>query len=224
MSAAVAPAVRWNPRDLFLSVIHQTMLGISSGLDWHESARLGAAQFMRHSENPGLNVHCEPFTLASDFASIIKTYVAGVHACVEPFLKPISNLTSPKGHPCVLEALSGQDGRVHLWQTVGRLSDATMWRAIQRPDVMDVLKATKRPAIVHFVEIGSQQGSHQVCSWSRIWTDPVTAGRFSFHKQMGSRPVFFAECPKNSPEEWVRMMQRDHVIALYDVKLKAVTE
>lgn len=190
---------------------------------------LAVNEFMEQAAKPGLDVSVNPFGLASDFASILKTVITAIHAGVAPGLKPGPSVVLSPEVTWSSRVLADAAGLLHSWLAVDSWNDNTRLRELHSWHVLGEVAVTGRPMRLHVIEIGRQSGEHQISQWCRIYRHPLLVGRFAFQRKGGKslgpnwKPLFFQESRKNDPETWVAMMDRDGVKLVHDVPVRTVS-
>jgi len=224
------PAHRWRPKTLFLRVIRKAILGISNKQVISAASDTAVSEFLEAAANPGLEVPEAPFTIARDFASMLRTVLARIHACSLPPLKagPVIILT-PGLKWATASLIAESTGTLHSWITVDYLTDDSLARLLHSWYVFGDCAATALPMILHVIEIGRMSGGHQHSPWCRCFRHPAIAHRFAFQQKGGKplkgdwKPVWFQDSIRNDPKTWIEIMDRDGVRALKDVPVRTVS-
>ena len=222
------PNRRWKPRSLFLRTLRRAILRLSGGSDLENVVPIAVSEFLESAANPGLDVE-RPFEIAGDFAAILKTVLARVHACKVPSLTvgPTILLSNALKWSC--GSALAKDG-LHSWVTVDYLNDESLARLLHSWYVFGDCAATGQPMTLHVIEVGrGGSDGRQHTAWCRAFRHPAIAHRFAFQGRDGKhlngdwKPVWFADSRQNDPKVWIELMRRDRVNLLHDVAVKQVS-
>jgi len=219
---------RWRPKSLFLVVLKQAIQRLSNGGTLDDIRTQAATEFMEKAARPGLDVHGEPFVLASDFTAILQTVLTRVHACLVPSLKPGPSVVLADGITWSSRVLADPTGALHSWIAVESYTQQVLSKELHGWHVTGEIAATGMPMTLHVIEVGRQSGSHQHTPWCKAYAHPAIKRRFGFQQRGGVplaaswKPVFYQDSSRNDPDTWVEMMARDEVVAHHDVPVRAI--
>jgi len=217
---------RWKPKGLFLLVLREAILKLGEGAELGKVTQEAVTQFLEAAAKPGLDMQGEPYVLAKDFTSILEVVLARTHACSVPLLKPIPSIILSDRHKWSCRALRDCSGELHSWVAVDYLNGNTLARELHGWYVFGDCAATGMPMVLHVIEIGRQSGSHQHTAWCRAYAHPAVTHRFAFQTKEGKslgpnwKPVWYQDSRRNNPESWLRLMDRDGVMAMKDVPVR----
>lgn len=195
-----------------------------------ETVRSAAAvAFLEKAAKPGLDVSGDPFTIAQDFAAMIKTVITSVAAGVVPGLKPGPSIILSADLKWSCRVLADSAGALHLWDAIESVNDTTLARLFHSWHVLGELATTGMPMTLHLIEIGRQSGDHQQIAWCRAYAHPHITHRFAFQSKGGKplvgnwRPVYFQDSRRNDPDTWVEIMERDEVRLSHRIPVRPLT-
>jgi hypothetical protein len=210
-----------------MRVLRNAVQRISAGEPLETIRSLAVNEYLEKAANPGLAVSgVDPFQLASDFASILKTAITALQTTVAPALQPGPSVILSPSVTWASRVLADSAGALHSWLAVDSWNESTLARELHSWYVVGEIAVTGRPMTLHVIEIGRQSGSHQVTPWCRAFRHPLLVGKLAFQSKTGKslganwKPVYFER--KHDPDDWVDMMERDGVRLVHHVPVRAI--
>ncbi len=220
---------RWRPRELAEIHIRSGILALSAGAKLSKVSKDIVASFLEQCATPGLDVDCDPFTLAQDWIAILANILEYVPRGTLPKLKLGPAVILPGGFRWEVKAFADETGHLHRWVLVDRLDDDSMTREFHSWHVDGDRCAAKMPLTLHVIEIGRNSGNHQSTPWCRIFKHPEVINRFAFQQKDGTplqgnwKPSWFQDSDRNKSGDWVDLMIRDNVKLIRDIQVKQPT-
>jgi hypothetical protein len=220
---------RWRPRELAEIHLRKGVLALSQGAAVAKVTADLQASFLEVCANPGLDVECQPFTLARDWTAILGNVLEAVSRGTLPKLKAGPNIILSTSVSWECKSFQDEAGLLHRWVMVDKLDDDSLTRELHSWHVDGDRCAAQVPMTLHVVEVGRLSGNHQSSPWCRIYKHPQVIGRMAFQQQNGSplegnwKVGWFQDGDKNKASTWVDLMERDKVKLIHEIKVKGPT-
>ena len=230
---ASEPRGRWHPKALFDATFRQALLALSSGKPKEEVASQATTKFRALAKNPGLATLSDPWALAQDFCSTLRTLVEALSRLTLPTLKVPEWVPLQEGSNGELGWLCGSfaddSGALHRWTSVASLTEDSLAQETHGWPAFGDHCVTRQPTTLHIVEIGSIRAGRRHSPWCKIYKHPAVAGVWQFQRKggrnLGERwnPVWFHEASAQSPEKWVDQQEKDGLTLIHHFQLKEAT-
>lgn len=221
--------LRMRPKELFDRLLREAVFQISNGADVQKVTEEACTQFLEAAAQPGLEVICDPYTIAADYCVMLRTTLEKISRMVLLTLKRGGKVKGDH-HDWLLASFVDESGLLHRWTSVERWDNDAMYRELHSWHVFGDCAAANIGMVLHVVEIGRQIGGHQHSHWCRSFKHPAIHNHFKFQKTEGGRlepswkPVFYVDSPKNNPKAWVDAMDEDKVELIRHVHIKEPRE
>lgn len=217
--------LRIRPKELFDRLLREAVFAISNGADPREQAESAATIFLETAARPGLDILSNPYTLAQDFCSILRTSLEAIAREVLLVLKKTGTITVG-AHQWDVQAYRDESGVLHRWTAVDRWDQDAQYREVHGWHVFGDCAATGQGMWLHVVEIGRHSKGHQVTPWCRCYKHPAIANHFRFRQIDGSplqgnwKSVWYQDSSENNPKSWVDLMERDRVYPVHHLQIR----
>lgn len=222
--------MKWRPSALWIACFREAVIAMSNGTPTAEAATIARGTFMQAAANPGLEFLHSPhsrdvYRIAKDWCAMLSTALEATARQRVPLLRPVDSIRlSPAIEWRPLSRL-GADGQLHRWIACDRWDTDDLARALHGWYVIGDIAATRRPMMLHVIEIGQMRNGRQASHWARGWKHPkMPRLRVRFKRRgedhnpeadsdlKGFRPWFMSDNPDISVAEWVDQMEHDDVI------------
>jgi hypothetical protein len=208
--------LRIRPRELFERLLRQAIFSISNAGDPKAAAENAVTLFMEYAASPGIETLSDPWTIAQDYCSMLRTVIEALSREVLLTLKPGGKISLGE-HLWDVDVFRDDSGVLHDWIAVERWSNDEKYRVLHGWRVFGNCAATGQGMWLHVVDIGRQSRGHQVSPWCRIFKHP-TFNVARFQQTDGSalegawKPAYFSDL-STTAKEWVSRMEQDNVKA-----------
>ena len=217
--------LRVRPKELFDTLLRECVLSVSNGAAAHEAAELACTRFLETAANPGLEILSDPYTLAQDYCSMLRTVMEAISRQVLLVVQKAGVITIAE-HGWDVQAFRDESGVLHRWTSVDRWDDDAKYRELHSWHVFGDCVATGQGMWLHVVEIGRHSKGHQNSAWCRCFKHPAIAKHFRFRHTDGSalvgnwKPTWMQDLNDTDPKTWVDMMEADSILPLHHLQIR----
>lgn len=210
---------KWRPTSLLSSCLRAAIIQLSSGADPNTVSDFAVNRFMSYANTPGLLVleGTDTYTLAMDLCATIRTIIEYLSrlTLLTITLKPPIRISNTDNLSWSFQSHVDESSVLHRWSFVDHINPDLIYKELHSWPVIGDITASSSPMQLHLINIGRTEGSRRASPWCRAYKSPTIHGLFRFRKRSGNglvgdwKPIYFADNPKSSAQDWVDVMVDD---------------